>query len=168
MLDGLELAGRIRDAMDKRQPKLTSAALAEACGVTPQAVYEWRKTGRVSKGYLNKIAAETGKPLEYFLGDDVDGVPTNFGLTLKPDEAEAMKKLQEALPDWRRYVLGLAMVEKSQQELLLKAMRQTVPDYRVEDEGPRWPRGRVPPPIAHVKVGPGSERQTGKKKDVDR
>lgn len=136
--------------MDNRSPKLTSAALATACNVTPQAVYEWRQTGRVKKGYLSKIAAETGKPLEYFLGEEHGTVAVNYGLTLKLDEAEAMKRLQNADPNWRRYVLGLAMVERSQQELLLKTMRQAGPDYNVEQAHGLPPSSS---PIAQVKIG---------------
>jgi transcriptional regulator with XRE-family HTH domain len=140
MLDATELARRIRDAMDRRQPKLTSAALAKLCGVTPQAVYEWRKTGRVSKGYLEKIAAETSRPLEYFLGSEPGKVVANYGITLTLEEAEAIKRLQKAMPDWRLYVLGLAMVDNhATQRTLLDTMRQAVPDRRVEQHVPVAP-----------------------------
>lgn len=133
MLDATELAKRIREAMDKRQPTLTSAALAAACSVTPQAVYEWRKTGRVSKGYLSKIAAETGKPLEYFLGEDQAGISTNVGLVLGIEEAEAIKRLRDALPQWRAYVFNLAITtSREKQKLWLEMMNRHVPDERVE------------------------------------
>lgn len=122
--------------MDDRTPKLSSAALAAACGVTPQAVYEWRKTGRISKGYLAKIAAQTGRPLEYFLTVDVGAVPEHYPI----EEAQAIKRLRGALPAWRNYVLGLALVEdKATQQLLLDTMRQTVSDRRVEQHVPVAP-----------------------------
>lgn len=142
MLDSNELARRLREAMDRRVPRLSAAALAKICKVTDQAVNGWRKTGRIAKKHLPRIAAETGKPLEYFLGEDEGTVATNYGLVLKLEEAEAMKRLQKAAPDWRRYVLGLAMVEKTQQELLLHTMRQAVPDYKVEDAYGRAPHAK--------------------------
>jgi hypothetical protein len=133
MLDAHELARRLRAAMDKREPKLTSAALGTACRVTPQAVNGWRKNGRIAKKHLAVIAAETGKPLEYFLEATPGAVTANYGLVLTFEEAEAMKRLQNALPDWRLYVLGLATIDdKATQTILLKTMRNAVPDGRVE------------------------------------
>lgn len=150
MLDAVELARRLREAMDRRVPKLTSAALAKACDVTPQAVYEWRKTGRISKGYLEIIAAETARPLEYFLGSERGKVATNYGLSLTLEEAEAMKRLQKAIPRWRAYVLGLAMTESQEaQTLLLDTMTQVVSDRRVEQ---------------HIKVAPHADRRREKAK----
>lgn len=135
MLDATELARRLRAAMDKRVPKLTSAALGTACKVTPQAVNGWRKNGRIAKKHLPTIAAETGRPLEYFLGAEPGGVATNYGgIVLKMEEAEAMKRLQNALPEWRLYVLGLATIDdKATQSILLKTMQNAVPDRRVEE-----------------------------------
>lgn len=132
MLDAHELAKRLREAMDNKVPRLSAAALAKSCKVTDQAVNGWRKTGRIAKRHLPTISAETGKPLAYFLGEDAGLVTVNYGLMLKLEEAEAMKRLQEASPDWRRYVLGLAMVDRAQQDLLLRTMRQAVPDHKVE------------------------------------
>lgn len=152
MLDARELGRRIKEAMDKREPKLTSAALASTCEVTPQAVYEWRKTGRVSKKYLEKIAAETGRPLEYFLGSDAGKVAANYGLSLTLEEAEAMKRLQKALPDWRLYVLSLAMEESHQsQKILLDSMRRHVPDSRVEEVVPVAPHAAARRKVKHHK-----------------
>jgi hypothetical protein len=41
--------------------------MARRMGVTKQAVYEWRTSGRIAKKHLDGIAKETGLPLEYFL-----------------------------------------------------------------------------------------------------
>lgn len=68
MLDAVELAGRLRRAMDQHEPPITGAELADACKVTPQAISGWRKNGRIAKKHLQRIAAITNKPLEYFLG----------------------------------------------------------------------------------------------------
>jgi transcriptional regulator with XRE-family HTH domain len=66
-LDAKEIARRLRVAMDSRSPKLTSVELARACGVSKQAVYEWRSQGRIAKKHLQTITMQTGKSLEFFL-----------------------------------------------------------------------------------------------------
>lgn len=131
MIDAQEFRRRLLVAMDEAKPRVTSTALAEACGVTDQAVNGWRKTGRVAKRHLGTIAKLTGRPLEYFLGDTASPGATLW-LKLGIEEGEAIKRLRDGDPDWRRYVLGLAMVEGKAQALLLQTMRQAVPDYKVE------------------------------------
>lgn len=159
MLDANELRRRLIDAMDLAQPKVSSAAMASACHVTAQAVNGWRKTGRIAKRHLATIARLTGKPLEYFLSAE-RGVIASHGLTLGIEEADAVKRLRDGDPHWRRYVLGLAMVERSQQELLLLTMRQAVPDYRVEAALKSSPVGYPPgQPLATVRE---SEQAPGK------
>jgi hypothetical protein len=130
MLDAQELKRRVVRAMDEHEPRVTSAALADACKVTPQAVNGWRTTGRIAKRHLAKVAELTGKPLEYFLNADAGALPEHYPI----EEAQAMKRLRKAVPAWRNYVLGLALVEDhSTQQLLLNTMRQTVSDRRVEE-----------------------------------
>ena len=131
MLDAQELRRRLIVAMDDAKPRVTSAALAAECRVTAQAVNGWRKTGRLAKRHLSAITKLTGRPLEYFL-DDAAGPAATYGLKLGIEEAEAIKRLRDGDPDWRRYVLALAMVQGSEQALLLRTMRQAVPDYKVE------------------------------------
>lgn len=60
-----ELANRLIAAMD--QIDLSQADLARECGVTIQAVHDWRETGRIGKQHLVTISRLTKKPLEYFL-----------------------------------------------------------------------------------------------------
>ncbi len=133
MLDAQELRRRLIKAMDTSTPKVSSAMLAKECKVSAQAVNGWRKTGRIAKRHLPKIAALTGKPLDFFLGETTDTVSANYGLVLSLEEAEAMKRLQDGDPDWRNYILGLATLPKPQQQLWLQMMRQAVPDYKVEN-----------------------------------
>jgi hypothetical protein len=76
MLDAKELAERLRAAMDLREPPLLSSELARTCGVSKQAVYEWRTTGRMGKAHLTTVAQETGMPLEFFLEPDRGSSPT--------------------------------------------------------------------------------------------
>lgn len=73
MLDGQELARRLRKAMDEHIPPISGAELALACGVTPQAVStSWRKSGRIAKWHLEKIAAVTGQPIDYYVRSRTD------------------------------------------------------------------------------------------------
>jgi len=68
MLDAAELARRLRKAMDEHEPPISGAELALACGVSAQAVSQsWRKSGRIAKGHLERIAQVTGQPLEYYV-----------------------------------------------------------------------------------------------------
>lgn len=71
MLDSKEIGRRIKKAMDEAEPPVTGATLAAACGVSPQAVSGWRRTGRVHKAHLTTLARITGKPVEYFVAESV-------------------------------------------------------------------------------------------------
>ena len=75
MLDSSELAKRLRTAMELRKPPLPSVELAAKMGVSKQVVYEWRTTGRISKGRLLDLAKETEMPLEYYLEPDRGTTP---------------------------------------------------------------------------------------------
>ena len=76
MLDAIELAERLKAAMDLRVPPITSSDMARRMGVTKQAVYEWRTSGRIAKRHLDGIAKETELPLEYFLESTRGSSPT--------------------------------------------------------------------------------------------
>ena len=127
MLDARLLRDRLIEAMDDAQPRVTAIALAKACDVTPQAVHGWRTDGRIAKRHLATISRLTRRPLEFFLGSEASSEGR-----LDMVEAHAIALLRQAHPDWRRYVLGLATITRSQQELMLHTMLQTVPDYVVE------------------------------------
>lgn len=60
-----QLAERLVQAMDDANVSL--AELGRQCGVTIQAVHDWRLTGRIGKHHLITISVVTKKPLEYFL-----------------------------------------------------------------------------------------------------
>lgn len=64
----MELARRITVALDDAH--LSSVEVAAACGVSPQAVNGWKKTGRIGKDQLPKLVELTGRPLSYWLGSD--------------------------------------------------------------------------------------------------
>lgn len=64
-LSNEETAAIIRAAIAE-SPK-TKAEIAEALGVTPQAITGWETTGRIGKATLAGLAALTGKPMQSFI-----------------------------------------------------------------------------------------------------
>lgn len=93
MLGSSEIGTRLRKAMDDAH--VTGADLAAHCGVTPQAVSSWRKTGRIGKGHLKRIAEYLGKNLEYFLSEK--------GITERKANGHAAEWLKEALVDQKSF-----------------------------------------------------------------
>lgn len=81
MLDSTEIGRRLKKAMDEAEPPVSGSDLAAACRVSPQAVSGWRRTGRFSKRHLPTISRLTGKPVEFFVTENVhvrasQGIPT--------------------------------------------------------------------------------------------
>jgi phage repressor protein C with HTH and peptisase S24 domain len=68
MLDAPTMKRRLNDAFVAIP--LRNIDVATACGVTPQAVGGWRRTGRIDKKHLETLAKLTHRPLTYWLGDD--------------------------------------------------------------------------------------------------
>lgn len=103
----------------------------------PQAIWNLVKRKSRQSKFAPALAAYFRIPLERLHAEDFDpGEAAELApapLQLKIEEAEAVVRLRRAHPDWRRYVLGLAMVDSEQaQALMLTTMRQAVPDYKVE------------------------------------
>lgn len=64
----LAMAARLREALACCASK---TQVAEACGVTVQALTGWEKTGRVDKRHLPTIAKMSGKSLDWLMGVDM-------------------------------------------------------------------------------------------------
>lgn len=132
--------------------RLSYGDVARAIDTDPQAVWNLVKRKSKRSELAPALAAYFKVPLERLLSDDFDvneTAPTRTPLLdLRIEEAEAIVRLRKAHPDWRRYVLGLAMVDSNHaQELLLTTMRQAVPDYKVEaayGDAPHVVRERTP------------------------
>lgn len=60
----MQIAARVREAFAECPSKV---AVAEACGVTEQALTGWGKTGRVAKRHFSTLASMSGLRLEYLL-----------------------------------------------------------------------------------------------------
>lgn len=65
VIDNAGFAARIRDYIAGHPG--AAAKIAKACGVTLQAVYAWKSTGRFHKRHLPKLVAATGKGHMYWL-----------------------------------------------------------------------------------------------------
>lgn len=113
MLDSPELARRLKIAMDTHEPRITSVRMAEVCKITPQGVNGWRKTGRIAKRHLTKIAAETGQPYGYFL-EAAPGAPADY--SLKPDEKIMLDRYRLASPRWRAALRDMATLHADVQD----------------------------------------------------
>lgn len=60
-----EIVDRIRKLRDEKGVR--NADLAEACGVSQQAVGQWFKTGRIHRKHFAKLATLLGVSLEYLM-----------------------------------------------------------------------------------------------------
>ena len=104
VLDAKELGRRITKAMD--EAKVSGAALASACKVTPQAVSGWRRTGRIGKRHLTTLSLLTGRPVEYFVADTVPS--KNGGNLTKPWLVEDVVDAEKFLIVFRTWQDGRA------------------------------------------------------------
>lgn len=71
MLEALtteEIAERVREAIEGMP--MSKASVAEAAGVSPQAITGWMSTGRIGKTSIATLARLSGKPIEYFMYRD--------------------------------------------------------------------------------------------------
>lgn len=103
-----------------------------AAGYSDGRITNWKSRG-IPRAELGRVANIMGMTYEEYLAAAGVEVKGGYGLRLQLEEAEAIKRLRNAIPDWRRYVLGLAMIDSHEsQAIFLKTMRQAVPDRRVE------------------------------------
>lgn len=107
--EGAELGRRIAKAL--KDVGKTQVELANYCGVTPQAITGWLKTGRVKKGKLSSIAKFTNRNLDYFLSEK----PNLTGLVVAEQHTDAVRTFLSANGVWRE--LWLAVVKKNDARL---------------------------------------------------
>lgn len=152
MLDSKEVARRLRTAMDDAKPPVTQTILAAACGVSPQAVNGWRKTGRIGKRHWETITRLTRKSPEYFLfaekpEDDPKVVrhPAASYESGRGLSAEAMRwgRYFDQLPHEVRlkwWVVTLAISDD-----LPPAWEKTIPPFITKVLPGKWPTKRKKP-----------------------
>jgi transcriptional regulator with XRE-family HTH domain len=121
------IGDRIRERREELGMK--PADLHRASGVSISAVLQWEsnKTKNLKLDNLFKIADA--------LGVEARWLATGAGVKLKSlelAEREAIARLRDALPAWRKYVLNLAMTTDHQrQQLFLSMLAEHVPDEKV-------------------------------------
>lgn len=94
-------------------PGTTSKALADHCGVTEQAVYKWRRFGKISRDNVPQAAAFFGERPNWLLDDltelrepDADSYD-NLSRSEKT-LLEAMRRLpSEVMPELERHIAAL-------------------------------------------------------------
>lgn len=60
------LSDRLTSLMSAQDVRLTT--VAQACGVTPQAVVNWRRNGKIDRRHFPALSQLFGVPLDYWLG----------------------------------------------------------------------------------------------------
>jgi transcriptional regulator with XRE-family HTH domain len=118
--------------------RLSYGEVARGIGIEDaQPIWALVKRNSKKSEFAGRLATYFGVPVERLIADDFDIEEADTPAKQEPpppiEEALAIKRLRNALPDWRRYVLGLAVIDNHDtQALLLKTMREAVPDSRVE------------------------------------
>lgn len=74
----MELGKRIKATMKAK--KVTSKAMADACGVTPSAVSSWYRTSRISKDALAKVATVLGVSMEELITGESEPLPPKLSI----------------------------------------------------------------------------------------
>lgn len=117
---------------------LSNGQVARGAGIAdPQTVFALVKRKSKKSDYAGQLAAYFNVPLVRLMADDFDPAEARIlpgaAFEFRIDEAEAMKRLRTARPEWRRYVLSLAMMEDPEkQKTFLDIMSEAVPDVVVE------------------------------------
>jgi len=100
-----------------------AADVADQLNVSEQVVSNWRRRGVPAKE-VGRVAAVIGITYEQYM------LEVGGPAAPKTQEAEAIKALRDAIPEWRSYVLGLAMIGREQQALFLRTMGKSLPTQR--------------------------------------
>ncbi len=100
---------------------LMGKRIAELCGVKPQAVSNWKTTGRIDKQNLEKLARLTGKPLEYFS-------------TLPAEERPARRGSMEARESATRYEVPKGGAAAEAKKLAARIMRLSPAQRRLVEQ----------------------------------
>lgn len=152
---GMALGKNVGRIMKARS--LSYGDVARGIGITDtQPIWALVKRDSKKSEFAGRLADYFKVPLARLVAEDFDVNESSsasgrqFSLLVQFEEGEAIARLRKAHPDWRRYVLGLAMIDsQATQELLLRTMRQAVPDSRVEQ---------------HVSIAPHAAARTQVKK----
>ncbi len=120
MLDNAEMSRRIKSAIDGKLG-LSQAAVADAFGVTEQAVSGWIRTGKIDKRKLPKLAVITGVPLALFMpGGELESDEAALASQLPRYDKQKMELAAQTVPAWFERE-GLAFQPSVDYDLVLGA-----------------------------------------------
>lgn len=106
---------KIKAALDAQG--ITQMALAEAVGVSNNAVTKWVKTGQIAKENIPKVAKILGMSItDFFEGQNDDLVHALY--LLKDPKLRALLFASEKLPEYKKDILvqtSAALAEQSKQ-----------------------------------------------------
>lgn len=97
-----KMAAKLAEAIS--HPKIPQTTIAEACGVTKQAVQGWLKNGRIDKGHFAALARVTGRPLEWWFDAETGrSSPTKLRSFVAKQSLEKLATLGAKLDegDWQ-------------------------------------------------------------------
>lgn len=160
MLNAAELARRFNEAFPKRGA-ISDREIADACDVTPQAVFGWRKTGRIHKSHLLILARLSGRGERYWLGDDT-----------VPQEQRVLSLWSDLLPEQQQELLTELERRSAENRRIaahLGARLKRVPERQsaAPDAAPTPSLGRIyrngPPAPARRVAGPGKRAKKGRR-----
>lgn len=92
-----DLAGKVAATIGRGL--VPAKDVADACGVTVQAINGWKTNGRVGKQHIKTLARMTGLPISWWLpGDDLDEDTSGIGASAPWPFASVDRERIEALP----------------------------------------------------------------------
>jgi transcriptional regulator with XRE-family HTH domain len=118
------IGDRIRERREELAMKPADLSRAAGCSISAVMQWESNKTKNLKLDNLFKIADALGLEARWLANGE--------GIKLKKieiEEGEAITRLKDAMPAWRRYVLSLAMTrDHAKQQLFLDMLSEHVPD----------------------------------------
>jgi transcriptional regulator with XRE-family HTH domain len=135
--DAKELAKLLNEAMGNDRG--VNAKVAKACGVSIQAVGQWRKNGRVAKKHLPTIAGLLGKPLAYFF--------PNAGKQSPPHASEGVTTTQPQQEMEQRLLMYFRALDPERKQAMLQNANAI---YQEQYQGHPQPTPSFPAQVASI------------------
>jgi transcriptional regulator with XRE-family HTH domain len=133
--DARELAKLLNEAMGNDRG--VNARVAKACGVSIQAVGQWRKNGRVAKKHLPTIAGLLGKPLIYFF--------PNMGKQPAPPATETLNQQPQEME--QRLLMYFRALDPERKQAMLQNANEV---YQEQYKGHPQPALSFPAQVADI------------------
>lgn len=104
----VDLAGKVAATIGRGL--VPAKDVAEACGVTVQAINGWKTNGRVGKQHIKTLARLTGLPVSWWLpGDDLEDEPASMGGTSWPFASIDLERIEALPPERLKHLEGVML-----------------------------------------------------------